>query len=305
MPNIMTLIPEPIPSKAMRSWGRTWPCSSPMAIVIGRATEPVFPNVSKVVKSSAGSSLSVSSRSLRWARPTWWQKVLVCAAGGPPDLVQELGECLPGGRDAFVEQGLGIGRHEQSRLAGLGDAAFAQATLPGVRPGDASPKPVARPAQPAVDQQDRGAGGADGEGRHGGLDVGPGKRLVGIQSPDRAVQEGPAVFGPHDQSGADAAQLDHVGHLQHAAQEAQAGVGDVVHGTLAGQTEPPVYDAGRGRLEEVAAHRAVYHRADVTAVQAGGQDAFSAVARRPTWPSAVGPEPPPADAAHQLQAALG
>ena len=86
-----------------------------------------------------------------------------------------------------------------------------------------------------------------------------------------------AALGAHDQAGADLPQLDHVGHLDHAVEQPQAGVGDVVDHAVRGQAEAMMDAAGRGRLEEVAADRAVDQGADVPPVDPGGRDAFSAV----------------------------
>ena len=51
--SISVLMPEPMPSMATRSSFSRWPCSMPIAAVIGSATEPVLPRCSTVAKSAA------------------------------------------------------------------------------------------------------------------------------------------------------------------------------------------------------------------------------------------------------------
>ena len=94
---------------------------------------------------------------------------------------------------------------------------------------------------------------------------------------DRRFDQLPAALRAHDQAGADLPQLDHVGHLEHAVEQSQAGVRHVVDGAFGRQAEPMMHAAGGGRLEEIAADGAVDQGADVPPVDAGGPNAFSAV----------------------------
>ena len=63
--------------------------ATPTAIVVGRATEPVFPSQGNVTKSFSGSSPSDSSINLRCADPTWWQNVHAMSSGLQPVLLRK------------------------------------------------------------------------------------------------------------------------------------------------------------------------------------------------------------------------
>jgi len=100
--------------------------------------------------------------------------------------------------------------------------------------------------------------------------------------PDRVLDQHSAALGSDHQARLDLAQLDHVGHLEHAGEQAEARVGDVVDEAVAGQAEPVVDEAGGGRFEEIAADRAVDDRPEQPAINSrlgdgplGRFDAFS------------------------------
>src|SRR5690606_26761893 len=76
-------------------------------------------------------------------------------------------------------------------------------------------------------------------------------------------------FAVDDQGVVDLAALDHAAGDVHAVDEGQAGVGDVEVLAGVGQAEVAADDAGRGRLEVVAADRGVDQQADLVRVDAG------------------------------------
>ena len=80
---------------------------------------------------------------------------------------------------------------------------------------------------------------------------------IAVQLRDRVLDQLAAAFGADDDAGANLAQLDHVGDLDDAVEQAEAGVGDVVNHRLARQAEAVMHAAGGGRLEKIAADRAV------------------------------------------------
>ena len=117
----------------------------------------------------------------------------------------------------------------------------------------------------------------------------------------------PAALGADDEAGADLAQLDHVGHLHHAVENAQAGVRNVVDQAFLRQAEAMVNAAGRGRLEIVAADRGVHQCADVAPVEAraiaSASAALSTLFSLGSVPA--GQNRALANAGHQFQPALG
>lgn len=100
--------------------------------------------------------------------------------------------------------------------------------------------------------------------------------------------------------------IDHVGHLHHAVEQAEAGVRHVVDGAMRRKAQPMMHAAGRSRLHEVAADRAVNQTADLPPVDA--RDAQGLFARLDAFcarPNVGRPEPALANARHKLQPSLG
>ena len=78
--------------------------------------------------------------------------------------------------------------------------------------------------------------------------------MIGVELLDRGLDQRPAALGADDHPGADLAQLDPVGHLDHAVKQTEARVGDVVEDALPGQSELVLHAGGRGRFEIIAAN---------------------------------------------------
>ena len=252
----------------------------PSAAVIGRATEPVLPRVSKVVKSAAGSSPRVSSMSLRWARPTWWQKVLSSWPACQPRASRNSAKVSRAAATPSLQEGLRIGPHQEGWGLGAGAG-------PGARPqgrrcpppaklevvGPAADRPAQQPISPAaqiaVDQHQRGAAGADGQGGEGGLDV-LRESVRSALSSAMVASTSPRLLSVPTTTPRESVPIRSCWPPGGAVEESQAGVGHVVDGTLLRQAEAMMDAAGRGRLEEVAADRAVDQGADLPPVDAGG-----------------------------------
>ena len=296
-----TLIPEPIPIIATRSPLRRWPRSIPIAAVIGRATEPVLPSVSKVLKSIGRAKPQGLQEELAMGAADLVAEGLVHLAGLPAQGFQQLGEGLAGGGNALVQKGLGIGPHQERgarfrcrerppwrscvrkplatpRNATEGvpyacrgrRAALAQFAVVGPRPDHPAQQPVASAAQLPIDQHQRGTAGADGQGGEHRLDVLARERVVAVELGDGRLDQLAAALRADDHPGADLSQFDHIGHLERAVEQSQAGIRHVVDGTLRREAEAVMDAAGGGRLEEVAPDGAVHQRADVPAVDTGG-----------------------------------
>ncbi len=247
----------------------------PSAMVIGRATEPVLPSVSNVAKSIAGSSASDSSISLRCAVPTWWQKVLSMSSRDQPVSSRKSANvAAPAAMPSCISRSASVcisGLH----AAGHGFVAAAVAQFVAGRCA-LGPWPPAADCRCGSSSRSVSSTAALPEPivseATASFDVFARQRRVGVERCDRGFDQRPAAFGAHDQAGADLAQLDHVGHLHHAVENAQAGVRDVVDQAVWRAGRAVVHAAGRGRLEIVAADRAVDQGADLRAVDAGRRD---------------------------------
>ena len=250
--------------------GRARPCSTAMAIVIGKATEPVLPRNSSVVKSRAGSSPSAVEHPLAMARADLMAKRPIDLVAVPADFGQKGGKRFGAGGDAGLEQPLGVGPHQGTHAIGHGFVLPAAAELVelGVRPGGRGQDSVLGAAQPPIDQQHGATGRADGQTGHGQLDVVARQRQIAVQPIDRRFDQLPAALAADDQAGADLPQLDHVGHGQHSVEDAQAGVREVEDLALRRQPQPVMHAAGGGRFEMIAADRGVDQRPDVAPIDA-------------------------------------
>ena len=148
------------------------------------------------------------------------------SAAVQPISAKKLGKRLAGGRDALAHQRLRIGFHQHAGPAAgrVGVIALAKFAMFGRRPQNAAQQPVARPTQRPIAQHNRRAAGADGQRGERRFDVPPRERNVRVQQINGCIHQGTAVFGADDHAGANLPQLDHVGHLDHAVQQAETGV---------------------------------------------------------------------------------
>ena len=223
------------------------------------------------------------------------------SSGSQPATPRNRPKRLDARRDALPHQLFAIGLHDRFQPAALAELVLARVAV-----DDRRREPIAGPAQLFVAQHDRHARRADRERRDRILDRFARERLVGVEQRDRVFDQLAAALGADDDPGPNLTQLDHVGDLDHAVEQAEAGVRDVVDHRLAGQVQAVMHAAGGGRLQKVAADRAVNERAEIPRIDAAGLDRpagrFDADRARPR---AGRKEPPLADARHQLQPALG
>ena len=177
--------------------------------------------------------------------------------------------------------------------------------LVAIRADRAAQQPVAAAAVAAVYQQHGRTARADGQRGECRLDVLARQAGVGVQVADGRFHQVAAALCAHDESGADLPQLDHVGHLDHAIEQSQAGVRHVVYDAFRRQAEAMMDLAGRGRLEKVAADRAVNQRAHLPPVDSGRcEGLFGRLCALIAGQCAGGPESPLGNAGHQFQPPL-
>ncbi len=158
---------------------------------------------------------------------------------------------FPGARgegDARVEQALGVRLHDGARGGGVVRVGLAELVRAGIRAESAAEK--ARPvARIAPRQNDGGGGGADGEGGELVFQAALVDAAVFQQIAHGRLVQRFRDFAGHDESGLDEAALDHGGDLDHAVQDAEAGVGQIEDGAALRQGEGLVDDAGGGGFE--------------------------------------------------------
>jgi hypothetical protein len=123
---------------------------------------------------------------------------------------------------------------------------------------------------------------------------------------DGVFNQLPAALGAHNDAGTNLTQLDHVGHLNHAVENPQTGVGDVVNHRALGQFHA-VMHAARGRwLQKVPAHRTVNQGAKLATVDsARGDGLVSRLDADRARPRIGRKKPPLANARHQFEPPLG
>ena len=130
-------------------------------------------------------------------------------------------------------------------------------------------------------------------------------RVIAIQPLDSRLHERPTILRPHNQPGANLPQFDHVRHLHHPREDAEAGVRNVVDEAVARQTERMMHAARRRRLQIIAADRTVHQRPDERWINSRRCDRPPAALDADlSGPRPARIEPPFANPGHQFQSPL-
>ncbi len=115
----------------------------------------------------------------------------------------------------------------------------------------------------------------------------------------------PAALGAHDQTGSDLPQLNHIGDLNHAVEQAEAGIRDVVNHALRRESQQVMHAARRGRFQMIPTDTAVNQCSNVGAVDPHCLDGFVATLNALVAGQRSGrPEAAFANPRHVLQAAF-